>query len=61
MTVLFKKEYDGESIVDIDRDVSECFDTRFNPAAAQIPQDKHGIQQGKFTVQISWEPDEESK
>ena len=61
MTVLFKKAYDGESVVDIDRDVSECFDARFNQVAAQIPQDEHGIQKGKFTVQITWEPDEVSK
>lgn len=53
---LFKKTYDGESIVDVGRDVFEAFDKDFNPPAAAIPQDDHGFQQGKFVVTIEWVP-----
>ncbi|HCQ0858540.1 TPA: hypothetical protein OGU99_000466 [Escherichia coli] len=55
---IFKKEYDGESICDIQRDVHEAFNSRFNPLVAQIPQDEYGFQEGTFTVTITWSPDE---
>ena len=53
---LFKKTYDGESIVDVGRDVFEAFDKDFNPPAAAIPQDGHGFPQGEFVVTIEWVP-----
>ena len=53
---LFKKTYDGESIVDVGRDVFEAFDKDFNPPAAAIPQDDHGFQKGEFVVTIEWVP-----
>ena len=53
---LFKKTYDGESIVDVVRDISEAFDKDYNPPAAAIPQDKYGFQQGEFIVTIEWVP-----
>lgn len=56
-TVIFEKVYDGESIVDVDRDVSEAFSPDFNDLAKQIPQDEHGFQQGSFKVTIEWTPD----
>jgi len=51
---IFMKEYDGESIVDVSRDVFECFHNRFNPIAAQIPTDEHGFHEGIFTVTVEW-------
>lgn len=59
-TEIFKAEYDGESIVDMGRDISECLDGDFNPIAAQIPEmeDFPGFAAGKFTVTITWTPDE---
>ena len=33
---LFKKVYDSESIVDVYRDVSECFDPDFNSNATKL-------------------------
>ncbi len=32
----FKKAYDSESIVDVYRDVSECFDSDYNPNAVKL-------------------------
>lgn len=52
--VIFTKTYDGESIVDMGRDVHEAFDPRFNEAAKQITQDEHGFQTGQFVVSITW-------
>lgn len=57
-TELFRKEYDGESIVDVDRDVTEAFDPRFNDLVKQIPQDQHGFQEGTFIVTVEWKSDE---
>nr|WP_315467112.1 hypothetical protein [uncultured Undibacterium sp.] len=52
----FKKKYDGESIVDVGRDVFEAFDPRFNKLAESIPQDKYGFNKGEFVVTIEWIP-----
>lgn len=58
---IFEKEYDGESIVDLSRDISECFDERFNEAVKKIPEmkDSPGFWAGKFVVSVTWKPDEE--
>lgn len=50
----FCKEYDGESLHDISRDIHEAFDERFNPVIAEIPVDKYGIPKGVFKVTIDW-------
>lgn len=60
-TELFRKEYDGESIVDMNRDVSECLDSDFNPILKDIP-DMEGTPDfwgGKFVVTVTWKPDDE--
>jgi hypothetical protein len=57
MVTLLNKTYDGESVVDIGRDVSEAFDKRFTPEIGKIPQDEYGIQLGTFRVTITWEPE----
>jgi hypothetical protein len=51
---IFEKEYDGESIVDMGRDVHEAFEERFNPIMNQVPCDEHGIYTGTFKVTIQW-------
>ena len=53
---IFKQSYSGESLCDVERDVSEAFDSTFNPEAKQIPMDD-GMHQGTFTVTITWEED----
>jgi hypothetical protein len=56
--ILFRKEYDGESLYDVDRDVSEAFQGDFNSLVYAIPVDEHGFQRGRFTVTIEWEDTE---
>lgn len=51
---IFNKEYDGESLYDLGRDISECMEEDYNPKIAKIPKDKWGILHGKFTVTITW-------
>ena len=47
---------DGESIVDLDRDVSEAFDADFNGEISKVPVNEFGIMEGTFKVTITWEP-----
>jgi hypothetical protein len=54
---IFYSEYDGESLVDLGRDILECFDPRFNETVKEIPIDKYGIQEGTFKVTVTWEED----
>lgn len=58
MITVFESEYSGESICDIDRDVSEAFYEDFNKVIKQIPKDEHNIQLGTFKVTITWENDD---
>jgi len=58
MLTLFDKTYDGESIVDIYRDVAEAIDSRYNNLIDKIPQDRHGFQKGTFDVSIKWVEDD---
>lgn len=59
MLTVFEKTYDGESIVDLYRDVAESIDGSYNDIVNEIPQDKHGFQLGEFKVTITWENNEE--
>lgn len=54
---VFEKSYDGESICDLSRNISEAFDKRFNPAIAGIPEIEHGFHAGSFKVTITWAAD----
>jgi len=51
---IFTKEYSGEELCDVDRDVSEAFDPNMNHRVIDIPQ-VDGIPTGHFTVSIVWE------
>jgi hypothetical protein len=55
--LVLKKKYNGESIVDMYRDVSECIEEDFNPLIEIIPKDQYNIQLGTFTVSVEWSPD----
>jgi hypothetical protein len=45
------KNYCGEEIADVDRDVSECFDI--------ITVDEHGFHKGEFKITVEWIADGE--
>jgi hypothetical protein len=49
---LFEKTYDGESIVDIGRDIDEVFDD--SNLESTIPVNKHGFMSGTFVVTVHW-------
>jgi len=51
---IFEQTYDGESLYDVGRDVSEAFDESFNPLVAEIPSDQYGFQEGTFKITIEW-------
>lgn len=51
MKTLLSKTYDGESIVDVGRDVHEAIDD------AEVPVDEDGFPLGKYRVTITWEPE----
>ena len=53
--ILFDKQYDGESIVDMDRDVNEFFSDSLIDDFS-IPQDDNGIMGGSFRVIVEWTP-----
>jgi len=53
--IVFEKVYDGESIVDIYRDVDEAVSADYNPVVDQIPVDTYGFATGKFRVLIEWQ------
>lgn len=52
--IIFTKEYSGEEWHDVDRDVSECIDGRFNPAVENIPVDEWGLAKGILKVTVEW-------
>lgn len=56
--VMFDKNYRGEDLCDVGRDVSEAFDEDFNELLKRIPQDRHGLPCGKFDIKITWHPEE---
>lgn len=51
---LFSKKYDGESIVDMPRDVEEALDEDYNPDVLDIPVDEHGFPTGCIKITIEW-------
>lgn len=57
--IILEKTYYGESIVDLERDVSEMFNEEFDPTVATIPKDEHGFHKGEFKVTVEWIPDAE--
>lgn len=56
--IVFEKEYDGESLYDLGRDIAEAIDVTYNPIVEEIPQDEYGIQLGTFKVIIEWSKEE---
>ena len=55
--ITFEKDYDGEDLYDLERDIIESFDEKFNPIVKKIPQTKDGFQKGIFKVTVEWNPE----
>jgi hypothetical protein len=55
--IILNKTYDGESIVDLDRDISEMFNEEFDPRIATIPKDEYNLMRGSFKVIVEWIPE----
>ncbi len=56
MKMIFDNTYDGESIVDLSRDIHEAFDSDFNMLVAEVPVDEYGFMKGEFKVTVTWIP-----
>lgn len=50
---IFCKKYADEELSDIERDISECFDPRFNKDVEGIPSED-GFRTGQFVVTVEW-------
>ncbi len=55
--VVWQKDYDGESLYDLGRDIEEAFAEDYNPIVGEVPKDKYGLHQGTFTITIEWKPE----
>lgn len=54
MVKIWEKEYSGfESLSDIDRDISEAFDEKFNPSAKELPPEF----EGNLIINMSYLPE----
>lgn len=56
---IFEKDYDGESLYDLNRDIHEAFESDFNPTIDKVPTDEYGIHKGTFKVTIVWSEENE--
>lgn len=56
--IIFQKQYDGESLFDLERDILECINEEYNDELEELPKDEHGFQKGIFTATIEWSEDE---
>lgn len=54
---IFKRKYCDEELADVERDVSEAFDSTFNPIIETIPLNE-GMRVGIFEITVTWTPDE---
>ncbi|MCK9369281.1 hypothetical protein M0R04_05020 [Candidatus Dojkabacteria bacterium] len=55
MALIFKKDYDGEGLYDLDQDLIENFSNRYNVDTKDVIFDDDGLLKGKFTVTVKWE------
>ena len=53
--IIFEKRYNGESLYDLERDISDAIDPDYNEIVKKIPVDNYGFQGGIFKVTIEWE------
>lgn len=51
--ILFQKEYDAESLADVERAMWEAMNEH------ELPQDEYGFDLGTFKFTVEWIPDEQ--
>lgn len=54
MTELINKEYDGESCIDMERDIMEALEDQ------DVPTDEHGFADGTYRLVLTFTPNSES-
>ena len=57
--IIFDKDYSGESLNDLGRDIDEAFDPMFNPIVRSLVTDENGFVSGSFKVVVYYQDDEE--
>jgi hypothetical protein len=57
--ILFSQTYCVESLNDLQRDIVESLDPRFNDTVNYLPEGEHGLIPGTFKVTMEWTPDED--
>lgn len=55
---VFRKTYDGQSIIDASQDIGECFMEEYNEIVKQVPTNEHGFHEGEFIITVTWKPTE---
>lgn len=50
--ILFKKDYVGNGILDVSRDITDVVYSEYD-----IPTDEHGFHTGTFTITVTWTKD----
>lgn len=50
--IIFEKEYDEETLLDIQDDIFDAVNK------ASLPEDEYGFRKGTFTVRVVWEDEE---
>ena len=56
--LIFKKEYDGNSLVDVQKDMFEFLCAETNENMKDVPVDEYGVSKGTYKIKITWESDE---
>lgn len=52
--IIFEKDYDGECLCDLERDIVESLSDQYNPIMCKVPCDDWGFPKGTFKVTIEW-------
>lgn len=54
---IFEKQYDGNSLCDMNRDLHEALNPEFNDKAERLEMDEHYMVKGTITVTMRYDPE----
>ena len=57
--IVFDQEYCDETLNDVERDVIEAFDPKFNPCMPELEKDEYGFSDARYRITIELIEDEE--